>query len=485
MVAVKVKAKITEDNTGVKSHLPILLTEQGELSPVTDYLLHLEANGRSIATLNRVIRATAKLMEYMDANTDAFDDPKRLFQTFTKRLYSGTVGEDGLDPSCLYWIPTSTSETGLLISALTGLTDWLAENKGATHLNPLRAATPHEERLNYAVWYRKNQNDFLGHIKDETISSAAKKARTIKGRTPLAKVDDDAIAFPEPHWNAFYNEGIGGAKNPRVALRDKLILLLMHGGGLRVSEAVSLWITDVFEDPSDPSKAIVRIYDETDGRAPDGWKSRTGDKTRKAYLKESFSRIPRKQMHGTARLGFKSKVVDHKDNYLQVQWFPSDYGRVFMALWKNYAKYRAVTDAFHPYAFVSFGKNSFGSPYTLNAFNYNYASGLRRIGLEPNKAEGLDPHGHRHNYGRRLERADLSPLVIRKCLHHKSLESQLPYTQKGTDEVSRLLSEATERLALPDSKVKPLDWKTLVEHGFEDIDPQGYFTGKHPKLGRK
>ena len=22
-------------------------------------------------------------------------------------------------------------------------------------------------------------------------------------------------------------------------------------------------------------------------------------------------------------------------------------------------------------------------------------------------------------------------------------------------------------------------------HGFEDIDPQGYFTGKHPKLGRK
>jgi hypothetical protein len=25
----------------------------------------------------------------------------------------------------------------------------------------------------------------------------------------------------------------------------------------------------------------------------------------------------------------------------------------------------------------------------------------------------------------------------------------------------------------------------LVEHGFGDIDPQGYFTGKHPKLRGK
>ncbi len=35
------------------------------------------------------------------------------------------------------------------------------------------------------------------------------------------------------------------------------------------------------------------------------------------------------------------------------------------------------------------------------------------------------------------------------------------------------------------SPVKALDWKELVEHGFDDIDPQGYFTGKHPKLRGK
>jgi hypothetical protein len=33
----------------------------------------------------------------------------------------------------------------------------------------------------------------------------------------------------------------------------------MRRGGLRESEAIMLWVTDVLEDPYDPEKAIVRI----------------------------------------------------------------------------------------------------------------------------------------------------------------------------------------------------------------------------------
>ncbi|HAR57052.1 MAG TPA: integrase, partial [Idiomarina baltica] len=88
-------------------------------------------------------------------------------------------------------------------------------------------------------------------------------------------------------------------------------------------------------------------------------------------------------------------------------------------------------------------------------------------------------------YGRRLERSGLNPLVIRRCMHHKSLESQVPYTGKGQQEISDELNKATLQLANPESKVKSLDWKSLVEHGFDNIDPQGYFTGKHPKLRGK
>lgn len=483
MAAVSVVAKIVEDNTGVASEIPLLITEEGELSPLTDYLLYLHANGRSKSTLEKAMRAVAMFLDYLEANANAFTDPDKLFQAFVRRLYSGTASEWGLDPSGLYWVPASEATVRERIIALTGFTDWLADKQGTKPLNPLRKATPHEERLSYAAWFRRNQNDFLGHIKDKSISTTVKRARSIKGRTPLAKTEDDAISFPNARFEDFFTQGIGGAKDPRVALRDKLILLLMHGAGLRISEAMLLWVTDVFENPADPSQALVRIYSERDGVAPEGWKSRKGERTRKVYLKEKYGRIPRCEMKGTQYLGWKAKLVDDRDGYLIAQWFPVDFARVFMTLWKTYLKYRATADAHHPYAFVSFNSKAFGNPYTINAFNHNYAAGLHRIGLEPNKAEGLDPHGHRHNYGRRLTQAGIDPLIRKKCLHHKSLESQTVYTLPGNQDVSNMLNAASEQLARPDAKVVTTDWKALLEHGFEDIDPQGLYTGKRPRLG--
>lgn len=483
MVSVKVIGKIVEDNTGVSSEIPLLMTSEGELSSLTDYLLHLQANGRSKSTLDKVVRSVAMFIEYMEANANAFSDPEKMFQAFVRRLYSGTASESGIDPSGLFWVPASEATIKERIGALTGFTEWLADKQGTKPLNPLRKATPHEERLNYAAWFRRNQNDFLGHIKDKSISTTVKRARSIKGRTPLAKTEDDAISFPTARFDALFTQGIGAAKDPRVALRDKLILLLMHGAGLRISEAMLLWVHDVFHDPQDPSKALVRIYSEREGVAPDGWKSRQGDRTRKAYLKEQYGRTPRCDMTGTQHLGWKTRLVDHRDGYLIAHWFPSEFAKVFMTLWNTYLKYRATADAHHPYAFISFDSKAFGNPYTINAFNQNYAAGLRRIGLEPNKGEGLDPHGHRHNYGRRLTQAGIDPLIRKKCLHHKSLESQTVYTLPGNQDVSNMLSVASEQLARSDAKMMSTDWKALVEHGFEDIDPQGLYTGKRPRLG--
>lgn len=157
MSSVKVRATIIEDNTGIKSQLPILLTEQGELSTVTDYLLKLEADGVSNSVMNGFIQAVSLLLDYMEANRGLFDDPKLLFQTFSKRLYTGTIGEDGLDPSGLYWVPSSTSNVNKHIHRLTAFTNWLADKQGTAPMNPLRDATPHEQRLNYAAWYRKTK----------------------------------------------------------------------------------------------------------------------------------------------------------------------------------------------------------------------------------------------------------------------------------------------------------------------------------------
>ena len=67
-------------------------------------------------------------------------------------------------------------------------------------------------------------------------------------------------------------------------------------------------------------------------------------------------------------------------------------------------------------------------------------------------------------------------------MHHKSLESQIPYTGKGQQEISDELNKATSQLANPESKVKAINWEDLVQYGFEDIDSAGFFTGKNPKF---
>nr|WP_298059321.1 gamma-mobile-trio recombinase GmtY [uncultured Halomonas sp.] len=483
MFATKVSAKIAQDNSGVTTDIPVILTDEGVLESVTDYVLSLHLNGISLSTINKHIQSIILLIEFMDANKGMFENSEEMFSVFVERLYSGTVGENGLDPSGLFWIPATNGTVARYISHLTNFTDWILEKGLGKPLNTLRTATRHEERIQHAAWFRRNQNDFLGHIQDKSCNDTVKRARNIKGRTPLAKTEDDAIAFPASKFEDFYLNGLGDAKDPRVALRNKLILLLLHGAGLRRSEALLLWVTDVFEDPTDPDRAIVRIYNEVEGVAPEGWKTRRGIKTRKAYLQEKYARSPRQEMQSTQHLGWKSKVADHLEAY----FFPSEFARVFMSLWRQYLIYRASVECHHPYAFINFDPRYLGNPYTFNAFNQSYAAGLRKIGLEPNKAEGLDPHGHRHNYGRRLADVKLDPLVIKKSLHHKSLDSQVVYTLPSSAKVSQALSQASNQLQLgsDEKTAASFDWKTLVEHGFDDIDPNGHFTGKNPRLGKR
>ncbi|WP_258546836.1 hypothetical protein [Psychromonas sp. B3M02] len=72
----------------------------------------------SNSVMNGFIQAVSLFLDYMEANRGLFDDPKLLFQTFAKRFYTGAIGEDGLDPSGLYWVPNSASNVNKLIHTL-------------------------------------------------------------------------------------------------------------------------------------------------------------------------------------------------------------------------------------------------------------------------------------------------------------------------------------------------------------------------------
>ncbi|WP_336353205.1 gamma-mobile-trio recombinase GmtY [Pseudomonas atacamensis] len=485
MPVVEAYAKVVVDNSGFRSEIPVLLTEKGVILPLLNYLLK-NTSTRSHAWQHNVVVAAKLLLEYLEANQANFSSPTIMFQSFANCLYSGSVGDDGLDPSGLYWIPASVAMTHRHITALKGLTDYLADHEGAPHMNPLVTATSYDQRLHYAAWFRRNEHDFLGHIKDKTVNETVQRARNVQVRRKLSATDDDAIAFPERLFERFYLEGVGGAQDRRCAVRDQLILIMMHGASVRESEPLQLWIQDVTADPHDSKKAIVRLYHPADGKAPDDWKSRTGKSTRSAYLRENFALASRNRMRGTRAVGWKVRLHDHVDYYIQLHWFPTDFGRLFLKLWKEHLFYLASVERHHPFAFVSYERGSLGKPYTLNAFNKNYAAAMARIGLATSKVEGRSPHGHRHAYGRRLTRAGVDPVIRKKAMHHASLESQTVYTALNMAEVSQALDDASKLLDEPSegSRLMPSfsNWEDIMKTGFEDVDPTGLMSGPNAKL---
>ncbi len=444
MTIVQSVAKVVVDDSGVQSEIPVLLTEQGPVSILIDYLLdnqHLSPSWQRL-----VAQVTKLLLEYIEANSHHFSEPRNLFQAFASCLYTGTIDGNGLDPSGLGWVPASRNTGNRFVSVLKGLTNYVSARYQKPNMNPLTKASTHDQRLNYAAWHRRNSNDFLGHIKSKTLADSVSTARNIRTRSKLSKVDDDSVAFPEKLFNTMCMDGFGGALDPRCAVRDQLILIMMHGAGLRESDTLHLWIADVAAHPLIEGGAMVRVYHPEEGKAPDNWRGRKGTTTRAAYLREKYALMARNLRQGSKRVGWKTRLVDHPDNYIQLHWFPPRFSVLFMMLWKIHVRYLATVERHHPYAFVSYDESVIGQPYTLQAFNGNYKRALARIGETASKCDGRSTHGHRHAFGRRLSRAEVPPQIIRKAMHHTSLESQKRYTAPGIADVSTALTSAEQVL---------------------------------------
>ena len=483
-----VRAKVHRDNTGVSVEIPVIMTEAGPLIPLLDFLLELSPV-RSFSWMQKMTQSVGLLLDYMAANHDCFDDPKTLFQSFARRLYSGTIGEDGLDPSGLFWLPKNAAIVRQLINQLTQFSDWMAERLGATQLNPWREATRYEEMLNWAAYHQKHSRCFLAHTwSREKASETAKRARNTLLKRNLTIDHEGVKFFPDDRIMDLLFKGFiipGKQKSPRVEerlnLRDILITMLMHFGGVRMSEPFHLYVHDVLPDPFHPERSMARIFHPGEGLAPDDWRDAEGKvvkRNREAYLRGKYGMRPRDQYFPTDQLhaGWKGSLLESSARFMHIHWFPTWSGELFMMLWNLFLIQRALKDCAHPFAFVT----EEGKPYSADSFARAHARAVERIGLTSAKMLGTTPHGHRHAYGQRLREAGVEPIYRRKAMHHKSLESQVVYTEPQINEVTRILDSASN--ALNDGKSLPPP--DFMRYGFEGVDPSGLLSGPHPKLKR-
>ncbi len=449
------RAKVVRDNTGIAVELPLLMTDGGPLLSLIDYLVHY-TYARSASWQQKVVCAVGLLMDYIIANYNCFADPKELFNTFVQRLHSGTIGEDGTDPSGLYWLPRDEGLVRQYLTHISGFSDWLAaRNNDMKPLNPWRRARTCEEMLNWAAYNHRHNKAFLGHTWDLVkASETAKRARnTLMMRSP--KIEHAGVKyFPDDRFEDLIFKGFmvyGKEKSPRLEerlnLRDILITILLHWGGLRMSEPFHLFVHDVLPDPHDPESALVRIFHPSDGLAPPDWldaKANPIKCKRGAYLRGKYQMLPRNEYLKTdgRHAGWKDSLLENKQKFMYVHWFPSWGGRIFKKFWDLYLVQRAALNCYHPYAFAS----KTGGICMIHPYAIAHDRAIRRIGMVSAKMNGTTPHGHRHAFGRRMVAANIDPTIRKAALHHKSLESQGIYTEPTVQKVTATLTAASKAL---------------------------------------
>ena len=431
--------------------------------------------------MNKLCQIVGMLLDYTEINHANFDKPVALFETFTQRVYVGTIGEDGKDPSGLYWLPKRTKNANLLLNMLSEFSDWMHKKNGAIEINPWREATAYEQRLNWAGFINASQRSFLGHLDSyaEAAEAATQARNTRQRRIPLGG-HGETKAFPDDRFMDLLFKGFirpGKNDSPDIAerfdWRGICITILMHWGGLRVSEPFHLWVGDVMTNPMKLDEAVVRVYHPTEGSAPTDFRSPTGRyfSSREAYLQARHPGYQaRNKEIGNRRAGWKnSKLDDTSQNFMHVHWLPAGIaGRLFLRAWKlyMYQRMRAKIGADkHPWLFVSFRDAQKGEPYTIDAYRDSHDRAVRRIGLEPAKLNGTTAHGHRHAYGQRARRTAVSAIVTQKGLHHRSIESQVVYTEPSVADVTNALEAATEALAAEHSLPMMSDIDVFFQEG--------------------
>lgn len=432
------------------------------LLPLVEYTLE-QGRSRSTAWQRELARAVGLFIDFLRANQAIFrqqHDRPLVLAAFAEALVGGTIDRDTNDPSGLYWEPKSLSRATLLLNAVTAFSDWLVNRYDTTPLNPWKSASVAEQIAYWRRFDKRRVHALLSHTYgcEEAVERSKLARMVVVQRKSISHDVTPAKCFPMDQVWPLLTEGLtvpGKSKarhlHERMNIRDILITILLHGGGLRESEPFHLYVSDVAIDPHNPKSALVRLYHPERGTAPDDYIDPISGKVinadREEYLRVKWGLQPRNLEVGRFHAGWKNlKLSNGRENYAMVHWFPSYWGEVFLSLFKVYITKQRSRHCAHPYLFVSLKDTVAGEAYTVNSYRQAHAKAVKRIGLLPAKGFGTTPHGHRHAYAQQLTDAGLGTEVIQAALHHKSPESQRVYKEPPTEKVNAALRAASTNL---------------------------------------
>lgn len=379
---------------------------------------------------NQSCNAVVKFLDYSEAYDHKFRNPRLMFEAFAETLIDGTILEDGSDPTHLWWEPLQPATANATIKHITKFSDFIySKTKDERHLlNPDVHATRSEFLLSLAAYHHRKNNSLLAHTFDD--QAALEKAK----RNKLVKLhhttkQKDVKATEEDVIIDLITNGFWRTKNrndlTNLNIKNVLISMLISYGGLRVSEPFHIFISDIYDDPTDDSQCFINIQHPALGEAPEYWRKNNGNKyaTRDAYLRKKYGLRPRTELLNKFGAGWKSRHITSFNVYL----FPSTAARWFKMLVDLYIREQRVTSPTHPHPYLFSDEN--GKPATIKQYTTARQKALSKLGYDPSKYAGNNPHGGRHFFGSTLKAKGVNAIHIKEAMHHSSIKSQETYVE--------------------------------------------------------
>ena len=281
--------------------------------------------------------------------------------------------------------------------------------------------------MGLAAHYQKKRRAFLSHLWASKPDSSYFRY-VMPRKVSRSNGTESVKSFPEGRiddllWGGFVRYGFETSDriHERLDLKNVLITMLMHYGGLRLSECFHLWVEDII--PWKDGTALVKVFHPDKGKLCPNSSSRREELLKRFGLKPRFEYPKSHTLHA----GWKNPKESNEDlHFMTVWWFPQSAGETFNELWRLYLTYQRYSDdGKHPFAFTTRS----GAPHSIKGYNQSLKRAVERIGLPFSKEDGTTAHAHRHSYGQALSDSKASSLIIKNALHHNSIESQQVYTE--------------------------------------------------------
>jgi site-specific recombinase XerD len=429
---------------GTVISLPVLL-QDGKINAVVLAYLHWMHcyQGVSQRSLARHILGLQRFSTYWLRHGDRLQG-ESLLRGFFETLVAGDAE--------LVWTPLRYQTAANYFDTVNMLADWLTD-EGQAFLNDSKAVHPNPKVDRALGWYEQLAG-FQRQVRTRMLAHLYPSTRKGRGLTKTRQVDPrrmggkrittvthgsaekKAMRFEEYHRLIRHEQNV----------RDLLLWLLLGAGGLRLSEPLHLFCTDIQAIGREadvvlahPSEATVPTVNGT---------GRPCMIKRGVYLRDHYRLKPRNDLplSNPLHAGWKGMAIEDSENlWSRVTWLLPVYGVLFWQAHVQYMKIRGrLAGSAHPYYFVNLRRN-IGAPLTYENAKGTLERATHRLAIQGPQ----NPHSMRHMYGHTMQnRFGVPRHAVQRAMHHTSPESTEVYTQPTSAEIRKQLEAAQEREAI-------------------------------------